>query len=200
MTLHAGAYIGRVGVGWGCGWGLGWSWVWGGVEVWLRWPNSQIPECTCPISHNVPFGTEMRTFLFWMEHCGIWNKWIPGFVKLFYYVILPVKTQSGNYSSQMRDQRSCLLTTAVTPRFNTLRPRQDGRYFADDGLKCIFLNEDVWISLKIPLKFVARGPINNIPAFGQIMVWRRPGDRPLSEPMMVCLLTHICVTRPQWVN
>ena len=28
----------------------------------------------------------------------------------------------------------------------------------------------------------------------------RPGDKPLSEPMMVSLLTHICVTRPQWVN
>ena len=47
---------------------------------------------------------------------------------------------------------------------NTLRPRQDGRYIADDVLKCIFLNENVWISLEIPLKFVPRGPINNIPA------------------------------------
>ena len=34
----------------------------------------------------------------------------------------------------------------------------------------------------------------------QIMAWRRPGDKPLSEPMMVSLLTHICVTRPQWVK
>ena len=32
------------------------------------------------------------------------------------------------------------------------------------------------------------------------MAWRRSGDKPLSEPMMVNLLTHICVTRPQWVN
>ena len=32
------------------------------------------------------------------------------------------------------------------------------------------------------------------------MAWRRPGDKPLSEPVMVSLLTHICVTRPQWVN
>ena len=32
------------------------------------------------------------------------------------------------------------------------------------------------------------------------MAWRWPGDKPLSEPMMVNLLTHICVTRPQWVN
>ena len=83
---------------------------------------------------------------------------------------------------------------------NTLWPRRDGRYFADDILKCIFLNENVWISLKIPLKFVPKGPINNIPALVQIMAWRRPGDKPLSELMMVSLLTHICVTRPQWVN
>ena len=32
------------------------------------------------------------------------------------------------------------------------------------------------------------------------MAWRRPGDKPLSEPVMVSLMTHICVTRPQWVN
>ena len=32
------------------------------------------------------------------------------------------------------------------------------------------------------------------------MAWRRPGDKPLSEPMMVRLLTHICITRPQWVK
>ena len=32
------------------------------------------------------------------------------------------------------------------------------------------------------------------------MASRRPGDKPLSEPMMVSLLAHICMTRPQWVN
>ena len=83
---------------------------------------------------------------------------------------------------------------------NTLRPRQNGRHFADDNLKRIFLNENIWISIKISLKFVPMGPINNIPALVQIMAWRRPGDKPLSGPMMFRLLTHICVTRPQWVN
>ena len=39
---------------------------------------------------------------------------------------------------------------------------------------------------------------NNIPALVQIMTWCRSGDKPLSEPMMINLLTHICVTRPQW--
>ena len=84
--------------------------------------------------------------------------------------------------------------------FNTLRPRQSGRHFADDIFKCIFLNENVWIPIKISLKFVPKAPINNIPALVKIMAWCRPGDKPLSEPMMVSLLTHICVTRPQRVN
>ena len=83
---------------------------------------------------------------------------------------------------------------------NTLRPRQNGRHFADDTFKCIFLNENVITSTKISLKFVPKCSINNIPTLVQIMAWRRPGDKPLSEPMMVRLSTHICVTRPQWVN
>ena len=83
---------------------------------------------------------------------------------------------------------------------NTLRPRQNGRHFADDMFKCIFLNENVWIPIKISLTFVPEGRINNIPALVQIMAWRRPGNKPLSEPMMVSFPTHICVTRPQWVN
>ena len=83
---------------------------------------------------------------------------------------------------------------------NTLRPRQNGRHFADYTFKRIFVNENVRISIEISLKFVPRGPINNIPALVQIMAWCRPGDKPLSEPVMVSLLTHICVTRPQWVK
>ena len=54
--------------------------------------------------------------------------------------------------------------------------------------------------MKISLKFVPKGPINNMPTLFPIMAWHRPGVKPLSEPMMVSLLTHICVTRPQWVN
>ena len=83
---------------------------------------------------------------------------------------------------------------------NTLMPRQKGRHFADDIFNYIFVNENLWIPIKISLKFVPKGPINNIPALVQIMAWRRPGDKPLFEPMMVRLPTHICVTRPQWVK
>ena len=83
---------------------------------------------------------------------------------------------------------------------NTLRPRQNGRHFPDDIFKWVFLNENVWILINISLKFVPRGPINNIPTLVQVMAWRRPGNKPLSEPMIVRLPTHICVTRPQWVS
>ena len=76
----------------------------------------------------------------------------------------------------------------------------NGRHFPNDIFKCIFFNENAWISLKISLKYVPMGPFDNIPALVQIMAWRRPGDKPSSEPMMASLLTRICVTRPQWVN
>ena len=39
-------------------------------------------------------------------------------------------------------------------QINTLRPRQNGRHFADDIFECIFLNENVCIPIKISLKFV----------------------------------------------
>ena len=57
--------------------------------------------------------------------------------------------------------------------FDTLRPGQNGRLFADDICTCIFVNEDVWISINISPKWVPKGRINNIPAWVQIMAWRR---------------------------
>ena len=61
--------------------------------------------------------------------------------------------------------------TGGANELNTLRPGQDGRRFADDTFKRIFLNENVGISIKISLKFVPKGPINSIPALVQIMAW-----------------------------
>ena len=68
--------------------------------------------------------------------------------------------------------------------FNTLVPRQDGRHFPDAIFKWIFLNENVWILIKISLNFVPRDPFNNIPALFKKMAWHRPGYKPLSESMM----------------
>ena len=119
--------------------------------------------------------------------------------------LFPLTYQSNSWStncnslpiSYIHDYPQLMIWTG---KVNTLRPRQDGRHFADDMFKCIFLNENVWILIEISLKFVSKGSINNNPALFQIMVRRRPGDKPLSEPMMVSSLTHICVTRPQRVK
>ena len=82
-----------------------------------------------------------------------------------------------------------LISSAILQLINTFRPRQNGRHFTDDIFKRIFLDENVRIPIKISLQLVAKGPINNI-----------PGDKPLSEPIVIRLSTHICVTRPQWVK
>ena len=81
---------------------------------------------------------------------------------------------------------AALLTRpSVKINFNTLRLPQNGCHFADDRFKCIFLNKNVWILIKISLNFVLKDQINNIPALVQIMAWRRLGDKPLSESMKV---------------
>ena len=85
-------------------------------------------------------------------------------------------------------------------RIDKLKPRQIGHHFADDIFECILLQENVWIPIKIFLAFAPKCPINDIPALCQIMAWCRPGGKPWSEPMMVSLPTHLCVTRPPWVN
>ena len=128
------------------------------------------------------------------------SRWrvIKFFIELiahFRWFLVVTTDANGNHH-----QRTNLPVCFQNPALNTLRPRQNGPHFADDIFKCIFLNENVWILLKISLKFVPKVPINYIPALVLIMPWHRPGDKPLSEPMMVRLPTHICVTRPQWVN
>ena len=89
---------------------------------------------------------------------------------------------------------------SLLPALNTLEPRQNGRQFPEDIFKCIFQNENVWISLDISLKFVPKVQINIMPVLVQIIAWRRPGDKPLSEPIVVNQLTHISVIRSQCVN
>ena len=124
--------------------------------------------------------------------------------KSFYSSLKDFMMQIGhlhNWSSIMaRICTFCLCHEEESAVLDTLRPRQNGRHFPDDIFKWFFLNENVWISITISLRFVPRGPINNIPTLVQVMARRRPGNKPLSEPMMVRLPTHICVIQPQWVK
>ena len=99
-------------------------------------------------------------------------------VTVFTQILLPVFADSIS-------SRVGITWLHFTRFLNSLRPRRDRRHFADDIFKCVFLNENEWISLRISLKFVPKVRINNIPSLVQIMAWRRPGDKPLSEPMVV---------------
>ena len=57
----------------------------------------------------------------------------------------------------------------------------------NDNFKCIFLIQNYVIPIWILLKLVSESPIDNILALFQIMACRRPGDKPLFEPMLTNL-------------
>ena len=126
------------------------------------------------------------------------HQYHPYFCKLifwpwFYFSHCGIHALSGYTGHHLNGIHQYLL--------NTLRPRQNRCHFTANVFKCNFLNEIVWIPIKISLKFVPKGPINNNPALVQIMAWHQTGNnKPLPEPMMLSSLTHICLTRPQWVN
>ena len=71
----------------------------------------------------------------------------------------------------------------VGSRVNSFPPGQEGGRFADNIFRGILVNEKSFILIKISLKCVPYGPIDNNPALVLIMAWRRIGDKLLSEPM-----------------
>ena len=147
-------------------------------QAWtICWTNSRF------VSNMIHHGAHVAPLWFWVQ----FNHWMSSHTP----------HASITYLCSAKPDYKADIARVVT-KINTLRPRQDGCQFIDDIFKCIFLNENISISIEISLKFIHKGPINNIPALVQIMAWRRLGDKPLSETMMVSLLTHICVTRPQW--
>ena len=77
------------------------------------------------------------------------------------------------------------IVVAICTNVNILRPKQNGCHFAGDIFKHIFLNENVWIAIKISLKFVSEGLTNIIPALVQRMFSRLTGDKP--SPDQWCL-------------
>ena len=116
----------------------------------------------------------------------IWCKFLFILIK----ILISDLNKTLHRTSQSRHEPKWVQDCQTSFLFDTLRPRQNGRHFADDTFKPIFLNENIWISIKISLKFLPKVLISNNPSLVQVMAWCRPGDKPLSEPMMDCLLTH----------
>ena len=77
-------------------------------------------------------------------------------------------------------------------QFNSSPPRQNGCHFRNNMFKCIFFNENIWISNKTSLKYIPWDVIDKLSAaLVQIMAWHHPGDKPLSEAMLT-QFTDIC--------
>ena len=55
---------------------------------------------------------------------------------------------------------------------------------ADNNFKCNFVNENDRILIQVSLKFVPRSPIDNKPAFVQVMAWHLTGNKPLHVLML----------------
>ena len=93
------------------------------------------------------------------------------------------------YNTTTERRAMCMIlgySLVVNHVFNSSLPGQNGRHFADGTFKRIFMNEKLFMSIRLSLKFVPKGPIDNKAALVQAMAWRRTGDKPLPEPM----LTH----------
>ena len=114
-------------------------------------------------------------------------------------ILIKLETDMGRTYAILR-LNSGILRCRPMQMFHTLRLWQNRHHFANDIWKNILLNENVWLPIKISMTINLKGPINNIPALVQIMIWGRQGDKPLSKLMIIILLMHICVTRPQWVR
>ena len=125
----------------------------------INWQNSQIPECTCSISHNAAFRTKIQTYptMFHSEQksdhfsseWSIMGYGTDAFLGLWNWSVEFSKTQlCGTIRHWYLDSvgvnaRSVCFISAVMRLHlfvNTLGPRQHRRRFADDIFKCIFFN------------------------------------------------------------
>ena len=88
----------------------------------------------------------------WVSSICQWQ--ICCFLKHFTNFLVTV----GNVTAWDGSPQSCLWL---------LSPSTNGRHFAGDILKCIFLNENVKISILFSLKFVPKGPVDNKSALVQ---------------------------------
>ena len=88
--------------------------------------------------------------------------------------------QHRSYISSFRVYSICFIAKIVN---NSFHPGKNGRKFGRRYFQSHFLERNVWISIKISLKSVPKGPIENKPELVQVMAWHRTGGMPLPEPL-----------------
>ena len=81
----------------------------------------------------------------------------------------------------------------------TMRPRQDCRHFQDAIFKSFFVKENIWISIQILLKCVPGVKLTIFQHWFRKWLGAEQVARHYFNRCLYALLSHICVTRPQWV-
>ena len=124
--------------------------------------------------------------------------------KILYIHARAIRQQVAILSFYIKSMKTILLKLlAHLPGDNELT--HWGRDKMDAISQTTFSNTFSWMKIfEFRLTFhwslFPRFQLANVPALVQLMAWRRPGDMPLSEPVIISSPTHICITRPQWVN
>ena len=115
--------------------------IWENLEYWCDWSSDFVEFTSLPVFfYAVVF--KLRT-----------NN------AIIFYAMLNLVKRNPAISPLPTHGKKCSNHTLLYQLFDTLRLRQNGHYFPDNVFKWIFLNENVWISIKISLHFVPKGPI-----------------------------------------
>ena len=139
-------------------------WIGLRCRFWWRGVVRSVCDGQVALSPNDDIVRSVITRWIWLVHGG----------KLWVSVVSLPSYEYGSIVSKIVLQRVMLCLIVPYCCFNSSPLGQNGRHFADDVFKHIFLNENIWISLE----YVPCGPIDNMSALVQIMAWRRPGDKP----------------------
>ena len=147
--------------------------------------------CYFPVSRKLMYRTETASW-----HVFYKRAWVATLVQPWSYVLRPL------LSTSLRQSPHCSLVRGMGWNY---RLTHWGRDKMAAVSKTTFSNAFSWMEmhefhLRFHWRLSLRFWINNIPALVQIMAWGRSGDKPLSEPMIVNLLSHVRITCAQWVK
>ena len=124
---------------------------------------------------------------FWFQIGVEMHCWANGISRQTFFTNTPnVVPRSDDALIRKAPRFLCLIWyQSCLPIYSQAAREQNGHHLAGDIFKHIFLNEMLCIFIQSSLKYVFWGPMINMPKLVQMMAWRRKGDKPLSEPMLV---------------
>ena len=124
----------------------------------------------------------------WSQYCTYW--WPSAvmcsgiYSRSDHQIWVPYIYGTGTWGIKYHECQRSIAWLVANSLLNTSRPEQNGHQFADDIFKFIFLDENCCTLIKILLQIVPVDLVNDIEALVQVMAWRRPGDKPLHEPIL----------------